>query len=89
VSIDKCRAKVRRSRIKVEEKGRKAVFINPARAEYYVTRIDGCLVRNSRAADYMVTKCGVGDVVIELKGTDAVHAVSQIAAAIALVRRYG
>lgn len=89
MKIDQCRTKLKHSRIKVEEKGRKAVFLNPARAEYYVTRIDGCLVANERAADYMVTKCEVGDIVIELKGTDTVHAVSQIAAAVPVVRRHG
>jgi hypothetical protein len=89
VRIDECRAKVRHTRVKVEEKGRKAVFLNPTRAEFYVTRIDGCIVQNARAADYMVTKCGVGDIVVELKGTDTVHAVSQIAAAIPIVRGGG
>ena len=70
------------SRIKFEEKGRCAVILNPDREEYTRARVDGCLIRDALAADWVVTKPDIGDVVIELKGSDVDHAIDQITATI-------
>ena len=74
----KCRESLTDSKIKVEEGSRKAVFLNDARAQMHRTRVDGCLVRNRVAADFVVSAVETGDVVVELKGKDVVHAVEQI-----------
>ena len=66
------------SKIKVEENGKKATFINVAREEFLRTKIDGCLIQNATACDWAVSKKGVGDILIELKGSDVDHAVDQI-----------
>ena len=66
------------SNIKVEEKGRKAVFKNPERIDHSKIRMDGCVVKNQTAADFVVAKTGVGVVIVELKGGHIEHAADQI-----------
>jgi len=73
-----CRASVNASKIKVEENGKKAVFLNSARDEYWKVRVDGCLVKNATAADYVVAKLQAGHVIVELKGPDIAEACEQI-----------
>lgn len=75
------------SKIKVEENGRAAIFVNEERAMFHKVKVDGGLVQNQLCADYVVAKTGVGSVVVELKGTDVEHAVQQIGATVELVRR--
>ena len=77
-----CIAKTSVSRIKLEERGRQAVILNPDREEYIRSRVDGCLVKNATAADWVLSKPETGDVVVELKGSDVAHALDQIAATI-------
>lgn len=68
------------SKIKVEEKGRKVVFLNPDNLTYKRGKIDGCLVTDGIRADYFVS--GEGHIVfIELKGCDVDHAARQLMAA--------
>lgn len=75
-----CRETVSHSKVKVEEKGKSAVFLNPAREKFVRTRVDGCVVKQSTSADFVVTQKGVGSVIVELKGTDVAHAALQIEA---------
>lgn len=78
MELNNCSNASRSSKIKVEEKGKKATFLNGQREEMIRTKIDGCLIKNSIACDWAVSKKGVGDVVIELKGVDVSHATEQI-----------
>lgn len=55
-------------------------MLNPSREIYVVVQVDGCLIQGDLAADWIVGKKEVGDVVIELKGRDVDHAVNQIEA---------
>jgi len=65
----------------VEENGRKAVFLNPEKAPIKKVQVDGCLiVSDTLRADYIVSKPGVVDVIVELKGKDISHARDQIVA---------
>lgn len=66
------------SRVKVEENGRKAVFINDTRSEYKVTTIDNCLITEGVRADFLVSKVGSTSVLVELKGCDIKHACDQL-----------
>lgn len=43
------------SRIKVEENGRSATFLNDERARFYRTKVDGGLLDNVLCADYVVS----------------------------------
>jgi hypothetical protein len=52
-----CIQTVRDTKPKVEESGRKAVFLNPERVSIKKIRVDGCLIRGSGLkADYIVSK---------------------------------
>lgn len=47
-------------------------------------RVDGCLIADgSLRADFIISKPGVVDVIVELKGKDILHARDQIAATLA------
>lgn len=75
-----CTAVVTVTQVKVEEKNRKAVFLNQEHIAHTKIRMDGCVVRNATAADWVVTKEGVGTVIVELKGKDVEHGARQVTA---------
>ncbi|MBD9468002.1 hypothetical protein [Pseudoxanthomonas sp. PXM01] len=81
-----CRNVTKDSNVKVAEGARSAVFKNLKKAAYHRVRVDGCLIKNKTAADFMVSCPGVGSVVVELKGTDVEHAVDQIDATLEHVK---
>jgi hypothetical protein len=88
-SAEDCIQTVCDSKPKVEENGRKAVFLNPENAAIKKVRVDGCLVTgNSPRADYIVSKPGVVDVIVELKGKDIYHAKDQIVATLSFWKAY-
>lgn len=74
------------SKVKVEEHGKSAVFLNPKREKIHVTKVDQGLVENECSADFAVSKLGVGDVIVELKGKEVVRACEQIIATAKLLR---
>lgn len=83
-SSEDCIRTVCDSKPKVEENGRKAVFLNPGNAAIKKVRVDGCLiVDETLKADYIVSKPNVVDVIVELKGKDIDHAKDQIVATLA------
>lgn len=73
-----CIKKVTDSRVKVEENGKKAVIINKERETYLVAKVDGCLITNRVASDWVVSRTNIGDVVVELKGCDVDRAAVQV-----------
>lgn len=80
-SSEDCIQTVSDSRPKVEENGRKAVFLNPLREPIKKVRVDGCMiVSDTPKADYIIAKPDVVDVIVELKGKDIYHAKDQIIA---------
>src|SRR3954451_9375532 len=80
MSIDHCKTATTVSKIKVDELGRSAVFLNGKREKFIKIRVDGCVVKNSLAADWVLSKERVGDIIIELKGKDVDHGTRQITA---------
>ena len=88
-AIEDCQKKTTDSKIKVEELRRKAIFLNPERNVYLKTQIDDCVIKNAVAADWIVTKEGIGDIVVELKGKDVDHATKQILATMKFWKRRG
>lgn len=73
----KCIEKTNSKKIKVQEIGRKAVFENLTRHPHKKIRIDGCVIKNDLAADWLLSKTGIGDIIIELKGKNVEHGAKQ------------
>lgn len=74
-----CITKTKDTLIKVHEKGRQAIVRNPKQDLFIRAKVDGCLLTNKTASDWVIAKPKIADVVIELKGCDVDHAVEQIA----------
>lgn len=90
VSKDKCapfRTKKNVSNVKIKEGGRSVVFSNPSRKTFEITKVDGGLVKNQKAADYVVTIADVGDLIVELKGKEVGVACEQIIATYSIMRQ--
>ncbi len=88
-SPNECIETVTDSKPKVEDNGRKAVFLNPGRNEIKKVRIDGCLIAGiGPRADFVVAKPSILDVIVELKGRDIYHARDQIIATLTFWRRF-
>ncbi|MCW1979630.1 hypothetical protein [Xanthomonas campestris] len=70
------------TKIKLSDKGspRHAVILNPLKENHVKRRMDGGFIKNSTAADWMLSKPGTGDIFLELKGGDVSRAVEQISA---------
>ena len=62
--VEACTQVVGVSRIKVSEKGRKATFVNHKRERYKKIKIDGCVVNDELAADWLVCHCKHGQIII-------------------------
>ncbi|GAA0238099.1 hypothetical protein GCM10009125_28700 [Castellaniella daejeonensis] len=86
---DQCSQSVRHTRVCVSEKGKSATILNEDKEKFIKTQIDGCLVQNETSADWMVSKNGVGRLIIELKGVDISHAAEQVMETIDFLRRSG
>ena len=89
MSCKDCRETTQVSNVKVSEGARSANFVNAERLEYCKVRVDGCLLKNQTAADFVVCCKGVGSVVVELKGVDVEHAVRQIEATLVAIAGCG
>jgi len=74
---DNCVQVVNHKKIKVEECGKKVIVNNSDQLKFQVTQIDGCALKNTLAADWMISK-GQRHLIIELKGKDVAHAAKQI-----------
>lgn len=85
MNFGECETATTVSKIKLEERAAKAIFLNQPRETYTVVRVDGCVVQNEVAADYLVAK-NTAAVVVELKGRDAEHGLSQVLASAKMVR---
>jgi len=83
----KCIKTVHDSKPKVEENGKKAVFLNPGNEEIKIVQVDGCLVTGATLrADFIVAKPTIVDVIVELKGKDIYRACDQITATLEVWR---
>jgi hypothetical protein len=84
-----CTELTRVSKIKMGDKGskNKAVVLNAKKILHHKIRADGCLIKNATAADWILTKPGVGHVIVELKGCDIDHAAHQITVTAQRIRK--
>lgn len=78
IDITECQEITYVSKVKVEETGRKAIFLNADGVAIVKTRVDGCVIINQLAADWVISQNSIGDIVVELKGKDVEHAAKQI-----------
>jgi hypothetical protein len=76
----KCTEIVKVSKVKIAEKGKQAVFLNPMKEDFSRTRVDGCVIENKTACDWWIAQESAGSVLVELKGCDVEHAIEQIEA---------
>ena len=76
------------SRITVRRDGRRATFNNSDRATVRLIDLD-CWIPSADVlkADYLVSKPGTADVIIELKGKDIKHAVMQITSTLVIWKK--
>jgi hypothetical protein len=82
-SSPKCIETIRDSKVKVVDPGtaRSGILSNQERVRIRRIRVDDCLApKGSMAADWVVSKPDVVDVIVELKGKNVDHAVDQIEA---------
>ncbi|HZB89398.1 MAG TPA: hypothetical protein VE291_12110 [Terracidiphilus sp.] len=78
-SLQGCTAESTDSKITVKRDGRRATFDNSERAAIKCVDLDRWIPSTeTKKADYVVSKPGVADVIVELKGKDIEHAVEQI-----------
>lgn len=74
-----CVKNVSHTKVKVEEKGKKAIFVNTGTEEFKVVSVDGCVIpKGETASDYLVVKNKTASVFVELKGKDVNHACDQL-----------
>lgn len=81
--IENCIEKIDHPKVKLADPGtaRSAILLNSDRTQVRRIRMDGCLApRGQVAADWIVSKPNVVDVIVELKGKYVGHAVEQIEA---------
>jgi|ERR1017187_5560971 hypothetical protein len=71
------------SKITVKRDGRRATFDNSVRATIKCVDLDRWIPAAHVRADYILSKPGVVDVIVELKGKDIQHATDQIVATLA------
>jgi hypothetical protein len=88
-AMKQCQTTNKDSKVKLEEKRTKtkAIFVNKNKASLTVTKFDGCVVTNDTAADFIVSKKGYGDLVVELKGKNVEHGAAQTTATAEYITR--
>lgn len=65
--------------VNVEENSRKFVGINSKQKPFVLYRVDGCIIVGGQKCDFLLFNCSeLIAYLIELKGSDLKHAVSQI-----------
>ena len=86
-SLQACTDELNDSKITVKRDGRRATFDNSDHAIIKCVDVDCWIPSNDTVkADYIVSKPGVVDVIVELKGKDIDHAVKQVVATLAIWR---
>lgn len=87
-ALERCTEELTHPKVTVKANGRTATFLNPDRAK--IKRIDiDCWLFSSESAksDFLISKPGTVDVIVELKGKDIHHAIEQILATLTLWRK--
>jgi hypothetical protein len=86
MTLGQCTESVAHSKIKVEENGKSAVFLNATNSVFNRIHVDGCVIKDGPRCDWVISRKSIGDVLIELKGSNVKHAFGQIRATAAYWR---
>lgn len=88
---EKCKELVDHALIKLSDPRSKRLLVisNQQRDTLIRIRFDGCVVKNEVGADWLVTKADVGDLIVELKGSDVNHALEQVNAVAEFLEDHG
>ena len=78
IDLKPCSTEIAVTKVKVQERGKKAVFLNESRETFTLVQVDGCVIVDAMASDWVLSKKKTADLIIELKGTDVVHGARQI-----------
>jgi hypothetical protein len=82
-SSNRCIDNIRHSKVKVDDPGTgmSAILLNSTKEKLRRIRMDGCLApAGERAADFIVSLPKTVDVIVELKGGNVDHAITQVEA---------
>lgn len=79
----KCCEVVNHSKVLLEEKKTKVVFLNEDRMEFEKHKVDDCLIKDGIKCDWAVRDRSGSTVFVELKGKDVAHACDQLFATVA------
>jgi hypothetical protein len=82
----KCSEVTKVTKIKVSENGKQAILLNPEKKPFTKIRMDGCVIVNSTSCDWVVQDEHMSSILIELKGSDVDHAITQIEATFAYLK---
>lgn len=72
--------------IPLPDSGKVINLKNPSQRKIEKIKFDGCVVKNRRAADYLISASNGAEIIFELKGRDVEHAVSQIESTAEIIR---
>ena len=64
--------------IPLKDAGLRATFENKSRKKYTIYDVDGCLIKNSTAADFAIESAANKMVIVEFKGRHVEHAIHQV-----------
>lgn len=79
-ALEECTEEMSHPRVTVRANGRVATFLNPHRTNIKKIDVDCWLCNVEVKADFVVSKVGAVDVIVELKGKDIDHAIEQLLA---------
>ena len=81
---ERCTEILNHSSIVVKAKGRVAIFLNPSKTAIKKIDVD-CWIASSKLpkSDFVLSKTGIVDVIVELKGKEIDHAIQQILSTLA------
>lgn len=65
-------------KIRINDAGKKVVFLNEEKSEYEVVRVDGCFITEGKRCDFFLKNTGMASVFIELKGKNIEEACEQL-----------
>lgn len=85
---NKCIKKTKVQNIKLEENNMKAIFINDERDTFEKIKVDDCLIKQEKAADWIISHPKKGSIIIELKGGHVEYGIEQINATMDFWKNY-
>lgn len=77
-TLEKCQTMCTHRRIVLQENRSKITFFNPSRSDVRQIRVDGCMITDGCACDWLLISQDGHEHYVELKGCDVKHALEQL-----------